>query len=166
MARGGRRHAQGRRQVQFRSEAVTIAAGLIVSRFVHYLALSILFGGALFPFYGFGHHDLRPVTGWLRTVLLVAAMVGLASAISWLAFTSAGMSGDISAMTDPAILSTVIRDTGFGRLWAMRLLLASGVVVLLLPRKITIRRSYAVLVGSFVLLASIAWTGHSGADDS
>jgi copper resistance protein D len=145
---------------------VILAAGLIVSRFVHYLALSILFGGALFPFYGFGHQDLRPVAAWLRMLLLGAALLALASGISWLAFTSAGMSGELSAITDPAILSTVIRDTGFGRLWAMRLLLATGVAVLLLPRKVTTRRSYAVLIGSFLLLASIAWTGHAGADDS
>jgi len=143
---------------------VTIAAGLIVSRFLHYLALSMLFGGALFPFYGFGHEAVQPMARWLRAILLSAALLGLLSGLSWLAFTSAGMSGALSGMTDPAVLSTVIGSTDFGRVWVVRLLLACVVVLLLLPRKAPAWRSYAVAGASLVLLASIAWTGHAGAD--
>jgi putative copper resistance protein D len=145
---------------------VTIAAGLIVSRFVHYLALSVLFGGALFRFYGFAppRADLQRVR-WLRAMLLGAALLGWLSGISWFAFTTAGMSGTLSGVTDPAILSTVINETDFGRVWVSRLLLATALVLLLLPRRMTAWRFYVVLLGSLLLLASIALTGHAASGE-
>ena len=146
---------------------MTIAAGLIVSRFVHYLALSILFGAALFPFYGFASpQDTQRVSAWLRALLLGSALLALLSGISWFVFTTAGMSGSLSGVTDATVLATVIRDTDFGRVWVWRLLLATGLVVLLLPPRVTAPRFYAVLFGSLILLASIALTGHAGSDDS
>jgi putative copper resistance protein D len=146
---------------------VTIAAGLIVSRFVHYLALSVLFGGALFPFYGFAppRADTQHVPAWLRGLLLGAALLTLLSGISWFVFTTAGMSGSLAGVADPAILSTMIRDTDFGRVWVLRLLLGSALVLLLLlPARLSAWRFHAVLFGSLVLLASIALTGHAGSD--
>ena len=146
---------------------MTIAAGLIVSRFVHYLALSVLLGGAFFPFYGFAapRADLRRAV-WLRAMLLGAASLTWLSGITWFVFTTAGMSGRLSGVTDPAILSTMIRQTDFGRVWVLRLLLATGLVLLLLPRHVTAWRTFAALLGSLVLLASIALTGHAGSDES
>ncbi len=145
---------------------MTIAAGLIVSRFVHYLALSVLFGVALFPFYGFAppRRDLQRVR-WLRPLLLSAALLGLLSGMSWFAFTTAGMSGSMSGVTDPATLSTVIRQTDFGRVWVLRLVLGAVLILLLLPRRVTAPRFYALLLGSLILLASIALTGHAGSDE-
>ena len=68
---------------------MTIAAGLIVSRFIHYLALSILFGAALFPFYGFADpQDTQRVSAWLRALLLGSALLALLSGISWFVFTT------------------------------------------------------------------------------
>jgi putative copper resistance protein D len=58
----------------------------------------------------------------------------------------------------------MIRDTDFGRVWVLRVLLASGLVVLLLPSRLSAWRFHAVLFGSLVLLASIALTGHAGSD--
>ena len=146
---------------------MTIAAGLIVSRFVHYLALSILFGAALFPFYGFADpQETQRVSRWLRALLLGSALLTLVSGISWFVFTTAGMSGNLFGVTDATVLSTVIRDTDFGRVWVLRLLLATGLVLLLLPGRVTPSRFYAVLFGSLILLASIALTGHAGSDDS
>jgi putative copper resistance protein D len=145
---------------------VTIAAGLIVSRFVHYLALSILFGGALFPLYGFappGAHVRH--AGWLRAMLLWAAFLAWLSGITWFVFTTAGMSGSLSGIADPAIVSTVIRQTDFGRVWILRLLLATVLVLLLLPRHVTAWRYFAALLGSLILLGSIALTGHAGSGD-
>jgi putative copper resistance protein D len=146
---------------------VTIAAGLVVSRFAHYLALSVLFGGALFPFYGFAspRAGTQHMLAWLRGLLLGAALLAWLSGISWFVFTTAGMSGTLSGVTDPAILSTMIRDTDFGSVWVLRLLLATALVLLLLPARVTAWRFHAVLFGSLVLLASIALTGHAGSDD-
>jgi len=143
-----------------------VAVGLIASRFLHYLALSLLFGGALFPLYGVAppRADKQHVPAWLHAFLRGAAMLALVSGISWFLFTSAGMSGSLSGIADPAILSTVIRDTDFGRIWVFRLLLATGLAVLLLARQVPGWRVDAVLFGSLILLASIAWTGHAGGD--
>jgi len=146
---------------------VILAAGLIASRFVHYLALSVLFGGALFPFYGIAHEAGQPRTpAWLHALLRAAALLTLVSGVSWLAFTAAGMSGSISAIIEPATLSIVILQTDFGRVWVIRLLLAAGLVVLLLGRRLGPQRFYAVLLASLILLASIALTGHAGSDAS
>jgi putative copper resistance protein D len=147
---------------------VIVAAGLIASRFIHYLALSILFGGALFPFYGIAppEPDQPLVPAWLHALLRASAVVTLLSGITWLAFTTAGMSGSLAGIVDPATLSIVLLDTDFGRIWVLRLLLAAGVVFLLLDRRTSTRRLYAVLFGSLLLLASIALTGHAGSEAS
>jgi copper resistance protein D len=146
---------------------VIVPAGLIASRFVHYVALSILLGGAVFPLYGFdSSQERRPVPVWLRVLLLFAASLALMSGISWFLFTTAGVSGNPGAVTDLTILSTVIRHTWFGRVWFLRLLLGIGLVLLLLPADMTRPRFQAVQFGSVILLASIALTGHSGADKS
>lgn len=147
---------------------MTIAAGLIVSRFVHYLALSVLFGGALFPFYGFAspRADTQRVSTWLRALLLSAGLLAWLSGISWFVFTTGSMSGSLSGVTDSTVLSTMIRDTDFGRVWVLRVLLATGLVLLLLPARLSGWRFHAVLFGSLILLASIALTGHAGSDES
>lgn len=50
--------------------------------------------------------------------------------------------------------------------WLLRLLLATALAVLLLPKQLTPRRNYAVLCGSLILLASISLTGHAWSDTS
>ena len=145
---------------------MSIAAGLIVSRFVHYLALSILFGGALFPFYGFAHAEADSQRAkWLRALLLGCALLAWLSGISWFVFTTAGMSGSLMGVSDPAILSIMTQQTDFGRVWIVRLIIATGLVLLLLPARVTPWRSYAVVATSFVLLASIALTGHAASGE-
>ena len=145
---------------------MNVAAGLIASRFVHYLALSVLFGGALFPFYGMASRAGGPrIPSWLALLLRLAAWLTFLSALSWLLFTAANMSGNVSGMTDPGVLSLVLLDTGFGRVWAVRLVLAAGLALLVLGRgEIGRRRHYALLAGALLLLTSIALTGHAGSD--
>lgn len=140
-------------------------AGLIVSRFVHYFALSVLFGVALFPLYGLapsqtGQYQRLP---WLRKLLLGAAVLTLASGICWLGFTAAAISGRLSNVTDTTALFTLIRDTPYGSVWLFRLFLAAGLVVLLFAgsRAWQLR---SVLIGSLILLASIALTGNAGSN--
>ena len=144
---------------------MNLAAGLIASRFVHYLALSLLFGGALFPFYGMSlpPPSNHPLPAWLALLLRVAALLALLSGVSWLLFTAAGMSGSPAGMFDAQVLSTVLFDTAFGRIWMWRLLLAIALVVLAFVRSGR-NQHYALLAGSLVLLASIALTGHAGSD--
>jgi copper resistance protein D len=142
-----------------------LEAGLIVSRFAHYFALSVLFGVALFPLYGFvpSQTEQYQRPAWLRKLLLGAAVVTFGSGISWLGFTVAGMSGDTSSVADTTALFTLIRNTPFGSVWLFRLLLAAGLVALLLGRSGTWQLR-SVLFGSLVLLASIALTGNAGSN--
>jgi len=143
---------------------VNLAAGLVASRFVHYLALSVLFGGALFPFYGMKERQRAPA--WLALLLRAAALLALISGISWLMFTAAGMSGSIAGLTDPHVLWLVVSSTDFGRVWVLRLVLAAGLVVLAWAGHMGREKHYALLAGSLILLASIALTGHAGSDSS
>jgi putative copper resistance protein D len=142
---------------------VTIALGLIVARFIHYLALSVLFGAALFPLYGIKRSPLHdyPFLPWLRPVLLIAAIATLLSGLSWLVFATAGMSGSLAGVIDRESWSIVIGGTSFGRLWVVRLALAAIVTVLLVPKKQGALRHYVVIAGSLVLLASIGASGHA-----
>jgi copper resistance protein D len=147
---------------------MSLAAGaLIASRFLHYLALSVLFGAGLFPYYGIAApHRKRRMPVWLPMLLRASALLALASGLSWFLFVAAGMSGALSGAVDPAVLSLVLGQTGFGRVWIWRLALAALLVLLLLGRNVQAWRYSAVLVGSLVLIASLALTGHAGADMS
>ena len=142
-----------------------IFAGLVVSRFVHYLALSVLFGGALFPFYAFGqeradsYHRVR----WLRALLLGSALVTFASGLVWLGFTIAAMPSEQSGLADSF---TAIRNVDFAPVWLFRLLLAAVPIALLLKRTGAVWQISSVLFTSLVLLASIALTGNAGGNES
>jgi copper resistance protein D len=148
---------------------VTIAFGLIVSRFLHYLAAAVLFGAAALPLYVRLPHPppnpLRQAEGeLLRRLLLIAAIVALLSAVSWLAFTAASMSGSAAGALDPAILSLVLTASDFGHVWAVRLALAAMLIVLLLKNSSSTARAHIVAAGALLLIGSIALTGHAWAD--
>jgi len=125
---------------------MTIAAGLIIARFVHFLALSILLGAAVFPFYGVAKSDedmYRRLT-WLRSLLIGAAVSSWISGLIWFAFTLPGME--------------------FREVWLFRLALATGLIALTLCKRAAGRRLEAIVLGALVLLASIALTGNSGSN--
>lgn len=147
---------------------MTLAAGLIASRFVHYAALMLLFGAALFPLYAFRDSERTPFIALLNErlgmPLLLAAVIALLSAVSWLCFTSANMSGSLAGATDVGIIQSVIRETEFGQVWIWRLALAVVLVFLLVPKRSNETLSLARIGASTLLLTSIAGTGHAGAD--
>jgi copper resistance protein D len=144
---------------------VTIAAGLIASRFLHYLAVSVLFGAALFPVYAIGLPSATDASmRWLPRLLMYMALLALISGVLWLIFTAAGMSGTLAGAFDRANLSVVVSQTDFGRVWVARLGLAALLTLLLLLKPTRVR-IYVVLFGSLILLASIALTGHAGSGE-
>jgi putative copper resistance protein D len=126
---------------------MTIAAALIIARFVHFSALSVLVGGALFPFYGIAAstRDSLSRLPWLPSLLISAAILTLASGLVWFAL--------------------LLPDVDFALVWLFRLLLAMGLVLLTLSDFSAGRRLEAVATGSVVLLASIALTGNSGSNE-
>ena len=123
---------------------MTIGAGLIIARFVHFLALSVLLGGALFPFYGLARSD-GGRQQWLRLLLIAAAVLSWASGLVWFAL----------MLPDPEFLS----------IWLFRFLLATVLVLVLLGKRATGRRLQAILLGSLILLGSIALTGNAGSNE-
>jgi copper resistance protein D len=144
-----------------------VEAGLIVSRFVHIAAVLLLFGAAAFPLYAFkedGDRNLAELlAAKLRPLTIAAAAAGFASGVTWLGFTAANMSGSLANAVSFTIISLVVEQTDFGRIWIWRILLAS-VLVFLFALK-SRHESLALLktAGAALLLTSIAGTGHAGA---
>ena len=144
-----------------------IEAGLILARFVHYAAAMALFGVSLFPFYSYsGRAGPQParLSLWMQTVLLVTAGTAFVSAILWLAFATANMTGDLSAAIDADALWSVIGDTAFGHVWIVRLALSSTLILLVgYSRIFKLGHLQTVLttIGAAALLATLAGTGHT-----
>jgi putative copper resistance protein D len=103
-----------------------IEAGLIAARLLHYLAVLVFFGAALFPFYAYGSSETphQPLISSLRRVVATAAFIAVVSAGLWLVLTVATMAGTLSEALVPATLLSVINDTSFGRIWVWRLALS------------------------------------------
>ena len=108
-----------------------VAAGLIASRFLHYLAVLILFGVALYPLYSYrGSERVQPfLLKRLRHAMLLAALTATLTGVLWFMFSVATMSDSFSSAFDAATLSSVLDGTDFGRIWFWRLILGAGAAV-------------------------------------
>jgi copper resistance protein D len=144
-----------------------LEAGLIVSRFLHYTAVLVLFGASLFPLYAFPDRadfwSMR-TDHWLHRVMLWAALVALLSGVSWLAFTTANMAGTPSAATDPDALWSVMGDTAFGHVWIVRLglvLTILGALSLRIASKADRHWDIYTPLLAGLLLAGLAGVGHT-----
>jgi len=141
-------------------------AGLILSRFLHYIAALSLFGAALYPLYTFrGRLDAFAsekvgLEQWLRTFLFCAVILVLFSGLGWFEFTTGTMADSADAMMKPRVLMSMMMGTDFGPLWAVRLGLAAVLAVLLIrwPGKQSL---WLVPLLAALLLASLAGTGHA-----
>jgi putative copper resistance protein D len=142
---------------------VTIAAGIVVSRLLHYLAVSVVFGAGFFPLYAIELPLLAAygVLAWLPRFLLCAALLAVVSGVFWLIFAAAEMSGSLAGAFDSTTLSMIARETNFGRIWTARFVLAV-VLTALLFLKPTPPRIYGVVFGSAILLVSLAGMGRAG----
>lgn len=148
-----------------------LEAGFIIFRLTHYLAVSALFGIALFPLYGYSSRAVglsARLASWRDRALLSSAIGCLVTGFLWLAFTTANMSGELRAAIDPAALLTVTRDTGFGHLWILRLALSVAAVAMaavgIIHAKVH-RNDTALLLIAGALLATLAGTGHTQVDE-
>ena len=144
-----------------------LEAGLIFSRFTQYVAVSALFGVALFPVYsGLSRADSESARffRWLSGAVATAAVATLVANLAWLAFTTANMNGELSAaFATPALLS-VIQKTSFGHVWSVRLVINVLLVAITLAHlafRRTDRQWILIPLLSGVLLASVAGSGHT-----
>src|SRR6266850_605034 len=138
-------------------------AAIIGARFFQYAAAMVLFGSALFYFYGFA--DKRRDAERLKRCLLVAYGVALVSAIAWILLQAASLAEPSDAL-NPAFLSVVLLETGFGRVFLVRsaiLLVALAVFVFGDSRRLGFWLTQ--MVGGALLLASLAWFGHGATEE-
>jgi putative copper resistance protein D len=129
---------------------------LAATRFFHFLAIVLLFGLSVFPFYA-----VRPngEAVSFRGPITLCAAASLVSGVLVLMGAAANIGGDLASAWDAGTLSNVIGDTEFGRVWAGRLVLCLPILALRLRPKGGADAPLAVLSG--LLLASVALTGHS-----
>ena len=142
-----------------------LEAGLVGSRLVHFSCAIILFGSALFVLYS-GPTGSRSecVARLLPNIFFACAIGALLSGVAWFLFTVSNMSGALAGAFDSDALSSVLWDTGFGRMWAAR-----AVPMLLIVAMVWLRGSsilsdrsirFLAILGA-ILLASLTGVGHT-----
>lgn len=144
-----------------------LEAGVIFARFLHYAAVMALFGVSLFPLYAYpnraGPQPAR-LFRWVQSTLFAVAVLAFFTGLLWLGFATANMSGDLGAAIDPDALRSVIADTAFGHVWAVRLALSAALVLLAGYFRATAPgqpQPALTIFGAAVLLASLAGVGHT-----
>jgi copper resistance protein D len=131
---------------------------LVICRFAHFAATMLAFGASAFVWLYFPDRLRRRLSPAVRPIVAASSVVALISAMAWLALESASMAGDWSGSYDPAAIGAVLADTAFGKVWALRLLLAAAFVALLFVRR---DRWGEITMLTAALLASLALVGHS-----
>jgi putative copper resistance protein D len=139
---------------------------LVASRFIHFAAAMILFGGLGFDFLLRRPPGIASSAAFRRAMTLVlrgAAVAAALSALTWLMFEAVNMSGETNAALDPATLWLVLSDTSFGTIWLWRII---AVVALTAALFIGDDRLFAVrLALAGLTLASLGLVGHAAMED-
>jgi putative copper resistance protein D len=132
---------------------------LAATRFLHFAAAALLFGLLAFPVYAPvpGEAGRRASRTAARAVRLLAVL-SLLTAVLALAAAVTNMTGDAAILTDPAGLLDILRSTGFGRTWGLRLVLGALITGLAFRVRPDDR---LLMVLSALFLISIAYSGHS-----
>lgn len=148
-----------------------ISAGLIVARLLHFAAVTTLAGASFFPLYAYsrgGGSRSISLHRSLQGVLFISANVALFSGILWFIFAVANMSGTLEGVLDREMLSTVLGDTSFGKVWIARLVLTIVTIVVIWNRfdsKSGPRSSVIEPLLAATLLISLAGVGHSQVEE-
>jgi copper resistance protein D len=128
-----------------------------IARFVHYVAIVLLFGTALFPVYALpsnvDRHADQALQGWLRPLQQGAAAAAILSLLAWFAAQAMTIAGSLDAES----LWAVAQETSFGHVWLGRFGLALAALCLLVTR--AGRSSVTILAA--LLVASLAGVGHA-----
>lgn len=143
-----------------------VEIGLLLARFLHYAAATSLAGLSLFPLYAYAGAEPGALARWRRMLVLRAAIVALLSGLGWFAFAVANMGGSLGDLADMDMLWTVVRDTSFGNIWALRMLLAAIIVGMAASeaRSNSVRLSIMPFLAA-VFLMSLAGTGHTQVEE-
>jgi putative copper resistance protein D len=142
----------------------------VASRFLHYTAVTLLFGAARLFFRELPlerNAEASELRTSVRMWLIAMSLLAIASGLAWFAFTTARISQTLSAALDLEALSAVLRETDFGPLWAIRIFLAILMLANLVRGTMFPAKSVNALhVGlAAALLASLALAGHARSDE-
>ena len=131
---------------------------LVLARWVHFGAVVVLFGGAVFRAIapGASHAAQR----FERRSLRIAASLALLSGAGWLAAMIVVMTGP-EGLSDPQTLHAFFFETLFGPIVAARTALLVFVVILAFAPMRAQLQVACIGVASGLLLVSQAWLGHA-----
>jgi putative copper resistance protein D len=140
--------------------------GLILCRFMHFGAVLLLFGVALFRsvlFASFLSSLETRAARRLDRAMAALAFLALLSAVAWLMLTAANMADDWQDAVSLQTIGAVLGHTFFGHVWIVHLLLCLLAVLLCLPT-LRSRPRLCLLVNTLMLL-TLAPVGHGAMYD-
>jgi putative copper resistance protein D len=142
-------------------------AALAAARWIHFASVMLLFGASLFPFYALPAQTTSPELGRLAGTLRLAALLAFLSGLAWAAASLVNITGDIDSLFDRETLAAFLFDTGFGKVWVLRLLLLMATLLVAFPAGADLCARNFVMACiaclTALLLISQAWIGHPAA---
>jgi putative copper resistance protein D len=142
-------------------------AALAAARWIHFASVMLVFGAACFPFYAVPAPTTSPDLGRARGALQFAASIAFLSGIAWAAASLVNITGELASLFDGDALAAFLFETGFGKVWALRLLfLVAMLFAAFIGGRHLSARSRAtafIAVVAALLLVSQAWIGHPAA---
>jgi putative copper resistance protein D len=141
-------------------------APIIISRWLHFLSLAIVFGASLFWLYAVPFKLPESLLFKSRTerIVRLSGWVALLSGLGWLVSSITLMGGSVSSLLDGETLSGFFLETSFGPVWIARLVLLATLAVstLALPggHRMIAKRWLVVLIAAAAFVSQ-AWLGHA-----
>ncbi len=136
-----------------------MTAIFIAVRFAHFASVMLLFGASVF-LAALAPPALRmALEPSIGRIIAAASFAAAATATFWLQLQGAAFIEDWGEAIDPNLLSAVLFDTAFGRVWQARLVIALCLVLLAFWRGRKSPWLVAALAGLF--LASLGLVGHA-----
>ena len=132
-----------------------MATLLVLCRFLHFMAVLLMFGASVFRPLLLGTKPQPAVDRQLARLTGPLAWLALGSGVAWLLLISASMAGSDLLALDLATVQLVLGTTFFGQVWSVHLLLNGLLVLSLLTRCNRARLPLTTL-----LLATLAPVGH------
>lgn len=144
-----------------------IELGLVLARLLHDAATVTLFGASSFPLYAYSGVEPEDWHRFRARLLVWAAVVALLSGLLWLAFSVANMSGSLSDLEDGEVIWAVVRDTSFGIVWTVRMVMVAIIVLLVAARQFftAVSWNFTTSMLAALLLGSLAGVGHAQAEE-
>ena len=129
---------------------------LILARTLHFAVAMLLCGAAMLRAGAFPPATLRATSDLAIRSGRTLAAANLVTALAWLFATAASVGDGAADAVNPAVIWPLLRQTHFGQVWLVHLMLALALLALARPDR---PRLLAVLAGAN--LASLGWIGHA-----